>query len=42
MENYANRYLNNDFALQTYYDDNSGIDNKVIKEVENIEEELIL
>lgn len=37
VENYANRYLNNDFALQTYYDDNSGIDNKVIKEVENIE-----
>lgn len=37
VENYANRYLNNDFELQTYYDDNSGIDNKVIKEVENIE-----
>lgn len=37
VENYANRYLNNDFELQAYYDDNSGIDNKVINEIEKIE-----
>lgn len=37
VENYANRYLNNDFELQPYYDDEGGIDNKVIKEIENIE-----
>lgn len=37
VENYANKYLNNDFELQTYYDDKGGIDNKVIKEIENIE-----
>lgn len=37
VENYANRYLNNDFELQPYYDDKGGIDNKVIKEIENIE-----
>lgn len=37
VENYANKYLKNDFELQNYYDDNSGIDNKVIKEIENIE-----
>lgn len=37
VENYANRYLNNDFELQPYYDDKGGIDNKVIKEIEDIE-----
>lgn len=37
VENYANKYLNNDFELQPYYDDKGGIDNKVIKEIENIE-----
>lgn len=37
VENYANRYLNNDFELQPYYDDEGGIDNKVIKEIEKIE-----
>lgn len=37
VENYANRYLNNDFELQAYYDDNSGIDKKVINEIEKIE-----
>ena len=36
LENYANRYLPNDFEIQNYYDDNSTLDNKVIEEIKNI------
>lgn len=33
LENYANRYLPNDFEIQNYYDDNFTLDNKVIDEI---------
>lgn len=36
LENYANRYLPNDFEIQNYYDDNSTLDSKVIEEIKNI------
>lgn len=36
LENYANRYLPNDFEIQNYYDDNSTLDNKVIEEIKTI------
>lgn len=33
LENYANRYLPNDFEIQNYYDDNFTLDNKVIDKI---------
>lgn len=36
LENYANRYLPNDFEIQNYYDDNFTLDNKVIDEIKTI------
>lgn len=33
LENYANRYLPNDFEIQNYYDDNFTLDNKVVDEI---------
>jgi len=33
LENYANRYLPNDFEIQNYYDDNFTLDNKIIDEI---------
>ncbi|WP_228109900.1 ABC transporter permease [Terrisporobacter petrolearius] len=36
LENYANKYLYNDFEIQNYYDDNSTLNNKFIEEIRNI------
>lgn len=36
LDNYAKRYLPNDFDIQNYYDDNSTLDKEVIEEIKDI------